>query len=306
MRLWDPSHRAVRPGDERARRRRHRRRRRGHPRLASASRDGTVRLWALEDGRLSRGRSAGHDGRVNAVALSEDDSRVVSAGEDRTVRDWGLNSRELVRAYVSHAGAGPRPRSLARRASGCSPGSADRTVRAWDPDGERLAGLAAARRRGARPGPLARGSACGRRTGARSAASSAAPLRPAPPGAVPSLVGDRGRGPGRVLRGARSTRPGRTLAAGDFTAGRRRSCGPPGASPATSARVRRSLCGTSSAPGSPPGAAVGLGGGTLSGHDDTPVAVATAPDGDAGRHRRPRRHRSACGTSDTRQGSSPC
>ena len=108
----------------------------GPSRLASASRDGTVRLWALEDGR-PLGVLSGHEGRVNAVALSEPDSRVVSAGEDRTIRDWGLNSRELVRLYRSHGGA-VHTLLLSPGDEPLLSGSADRSVRGWDPDGENL------------------------------------------------------------------------------------------------------------------------------------------------------------------------
>jgi WD40 repeat protein len=108
----------------------------GDTRLASASRDGTVRLWAVEDGQ-ALGVLRGHEGRVNAVVLSEADSRVVSAGEDRTVRDWGLNSRELVRSYASHAGA-VHALALAPGGDRVFSGSADRTVRVWDPDSESL------------------------------------------------------------------------------------------------------------------------------------------------------------------------
>jgi WD40 repeat protein len=111
----------------------------GPTRLASASRDGTVRLWAREDGRCLA-TLQGHGGRVLAVALDEASARVVSAGEDGTVRDWGLQSHETVRVYRSH----DQPvAAIALSPDGgrLFSASADRTVRVFEADGERLASL---------------------------------------------------------------------------------------------------------------------------------------------------------------------
>ena len=56
-------------------------------RLASASRDETVRLWDPATG-AEQAALTGHDGPVTAVAFSPDGQRLASAGRDGTVRLW--------------------------------------------------------------------------------------------------------------------------------------------------------------------------------------------------------------------------
>jgi WD40 repeat protein len=58
-------------------------------RIASASQDGTVKVWDADSGHLLH-TLAGHDGGVAAVALSPDARLLASASDDRTVRVWDV------------------------------------------------------------------------------------------------------------------------------------------------------------------------------------------------------------------------
>ncbi|MBE7471069.1 MAG: WD40 repeat domain-containing protein [Anaerolineales bacterium] len=65
--------------------------------LATASHDGTARLWNLETGEEGL-TLAGHTGWVNDVAFNADGNWLATAGEDGTVRVWEVTSgKELLR-----------------------------------------------------------------------------------------------------------------------------------------------------------------------------------------------------------------
>lgn len=57
--------------------------------LASASRDGTVKLWSMADGRLLR-TLVGHTDGVNALLFTPSGRTLVSGGDDGAVRVWSM------------------------------------------------------------------------------------------------------------------------------------------------------------------------------------------------------------------------
>ncbi len=100
--------------------------------LASASADGTVRLWDVRARRPRGYPLTGHTDAVNAVAFSPDGRTLASASADGTVRLWDVRTRRP-RGYpltghtdaVNAVAFSPDGRTLAS-------GGTDRTVRLWD------------------------------------------------------------------------------------------------------------------------------------------------------------------------------
>jgi WD40 repeat protein len=78
-----------------------------HPdgtRLATASWDGTIKIWDVAEGKELR-TLVGHAKSVTSVAFSPDGSRLASAGADRTVRLWDAGSGQEIRIYRGHTNA---------------------------------------------------------------------------------------------------------------------------------------------------------------------------------------------------------
>jgi len=99
-------------------------------RLASSSRDGSIRLWQRESGR-ALASLRGHRGAVRAVAWDVLGVQLFSCGDDGAVNVWQADDGRLVRSLIGHTGPvhaldyDPNKNRLVT-------GSSDRTVRVWD------------------------------------------------------------------------------------------------------------------------------------------------------------------------------
>jgi WD40 repeat protein len=98
-------------------------------RLASCSRDHTVRLWQIDSGACRV--LSGHTDEVFAAAFHPDSTRLATAGRDRAVWLWDLERGEAVARLQGHTSFvwslafSPDGKTLAS-------GSGDNTVRLWD------------------------------------------------------------------------------------------------------------------------------------------------------------------------------
>lgn len=107
--------------------------------VATASADGTARLWHTSDGAPATLPLAHAGGAVTSVAFSPDGHRVISGGADGTARIWNLRG-ELVGPPLRHEGA-VRVALFSPDGKIVLTGGADRVVRLWDAATAQLVGV---------------------------------------------------------------------------------------------------------------------------------------------------------------------
>jgi WD40 repeat protein/serine/threonine protein kinase len=102
-------------------------------RIASGSRDNTVKIWDTEKGGEPLRTLVGHNGGVPSVAFSPDGKRIVSGSWDETLKIWDVETGREVRTLRGHKA---EVTSVAFSPDGkrIVSGSAqrDRTVKIWD------------------------------------------------------------------------------------------------------------------------------------------------------------------------------
>lgn len=100
-------------------------------RIATSSRDTTVRMWSSATGEALH-TLTGHHGPVRAVAFSPDGRRLATGGRDATVRIWDAATGQAVRTVRGHDGP-VLAVTFSPDGSLLATGSSDMTVRIWDP-----------------------------------------------------------------------------------------------------------------------------------------------------------------------------
>jgi WD40 repeat protein len=102
-------------------------------RIATASRDGTARVWDAESGRELLCLK-GHTSWVTAVKFSPDGSRIATASSDKTAKLWDAATGQQVRTFFGHTG---EVGTIAFASGGRQlftggSGTLDHTVKVWD------------------------------------------------------------------------------------------------------------------------------------------------------------------------------
>jgi RNA polymerase sigma factor (sigma-70 family) len=105
--------------------------------LATASYDGTIRLWSVAT-RKCLATLSGHDGKVHHVAFAPDGKRVATAGEDKTVRVWdvdrGVEVQKMVHADPVRVVAFTQDgKTLLAGGGVLDPDTSRGELRRWDP-----------------------------------------------------------------------------------------------------------------------------------------------------------------------------
>ena len=98
--------------------------------LASASRDGTIKVWNLQS-QKSIATLADHSQWVNSVAFSPDGKTLASASYDNTIKVWNLQSQKPIATLAGHSNS---VNSVAFSPDGLTLASAsgDKTIKLWN------------------------------------------------------------------------------------------------------------------------------------------------------------------------------
>ncbi|MBU7586826.1 MAG: AAA-like domain-containing protein [Nostoc sp. TH1S01] len=102
--------------------------------IATASRDGTAKLWSIDGKLLHNLKLKGHSGNVRSVAFSYDSKMIATASDDKTVKLWDINGK-LIRKFEGHSNI-VRDVSFSHNNKIIATASIDKTVRLWDINGK--------------------------------------------------------------------------------------------------------------------------------------------------------------------------
>ncbi|KAF9358918.1 hypothetical protein BGX26_000622 [Mortierella sp. AD094] len=98
--------------------------------VASASKDGTARLWDVETGKC-RQILDGHSDSVNRAIYSPKGDLIASSSDDNTVRLWDVETGECLNLFEGH-GDDVLGIAFSPKGNQIASGSFDSTVRLWD------------------------------------------------------------------------------------------------------------------------------------------------------------------------------